>query len=147
MLNGIDPILGPELLYTLARMGHGDELAVVDRNYPAYSSGRDVHRLDGVNAVEAGRAILSLVPLDTFIDAPVEYMQVVGDPAARVVIHDEFGRMVNTACGRDVTMAPIERFAFYERTRHVTALVATGEDRPYGCFIITKGVLPQISPG
>lgn len=142
MLKGIDPILGPELLYTLAVMGHGDQLAVVDRNYPAYAAGRDVHRLDGVDAITAGQAILSLLPLDTFVDSPLEYMQVVGEPTTRLAVHDEFGLMANKACGQDISLSSMERYAFYDRAKHVTALVATGEDRPYGCFILTKGVLP-----
>ncbi|MGO4750175.1 RbsD/FucU domain-containing protein, partial [Streptomyces sp. 2MCAF27] len=78
MLKGLDPLLTPDLLYALAQMGHGDTIALVDRNFPAHSVNDRVIRLDGTDAVSAGRAVLGLLPLDTFIPEPIARMAVVG---------------------------------------------------------------------
>ena len=146
MLKGIDPRISPDLLYTLALMGHGDELVIVDRNYPAYSGPDRVHRLDGVDAVTAARAVLTLLPLDTFIDSPVERMEPVGEPGLVTSVQEEFHAVAQLAAGRRFPLGSVDRTAFYERARSAFAVLATGEDRPYGCFILTKGVLPEFAP-
>lgn len=141
MLKGIDPILSPELLHALAAMGHGDELAVVDANFPAASVARRLVRLDGIPAPRALQAILSLLPLDTFTDAPAAVMAVVGDPAAVPPPVREFQPIVDAAAGRPVRLVALERFAFYERARAAFAIVATGDARAYGNILVTKGVV------
>ena len=141
MLKGIDPLLSAELLAVLARMGHGDQLALVDRNYPAASSGRPVVRLDGADLPAAARAILSLFPLDTFVERPVSRMQVVGDADVVPDVQREVLAVAERAEGRRIEVESVERFAFYARVRDAFAVVATTEARPYGCLLFTKGVV------
>lgn len=146
MLKGLDPLLDAELLHLLAAMGHGDDLALVDRNFPADSvaratvTGRLV-RQDGVDTTAMARAILSLFPLDSFVEAPVRRMEVVGEPGTLLEVHRDLQRVANEAEGREVAMASLERFAFYEAAKRAYAVVATAESRPYGCFILKKGVV------
>ncbi|MCY3748849.1 MAG: ribose ABC transporter [Chloroflexi bacterium] len=141
MLKGIDPLLGPDLLRILAAMGHGDELVIVDANFPAEANARRLVRLDDVRATRAAEAILSLLPLDEYVDEPAAVMAVVGDPDAEPEIWAEFRVIAETAQGGPVAFECVERFAFYERARHAFAIVATGERRLYGNLILTKGVL------
>lgn len=146
MLKGIDPVLNADLLWILQSMGHGDDLVVADRNFPASSvascttSGRLVH-LDGLNDTQAVNAILTLLPLDTFVDTPVHHMQVVGEPDTQLEVHQEVQSECTIAHGEAVKMGSIERFAFYEAAKKSFAVVQTSEDRPYGCFIFRKGVV------
>ncbi|MBX6322730.1 MAG: RbsD/FucU family protein [Rhodospirillaceae bacterium] len=141
MLKGIDPLLNAELLNILRAMGHGDELALVDRNFPAASVARRLVRLDGVDIPRAARAILSVLPLDTFVDRPVRRMEVVGKPDEVPAVQREMQQIINEAEGRDCPMGSLERFAFYDQARTAFAVVATGESRAYGCFLLKKGVL------
>jgi L-fucose mutarotase len=147
MLKGIDPLIGPDLLRTLAAMGHGDELLVVDRNYPAESSGRPVHRLDGVSATAALTAVLSLLPLDGFVEQAILRMAPVGDHERIEPVQAEALAVAESSAGRTLAMGSLTREEFYRRARTATAVVATGEDRPYGCFVLVKGVLPEFVPG
>ena len=146
MLKGLDPLLDAELLYLLAAMGHGDDLALVDRNFPADSVARatvtgQLVRQDGVDTTAMARAILSLFPLDSFVEAPVQRMEVVGEPGTLLEVHEDMQRVANQAEGREVTMASLERFAFYQAAKGAYAVVATAEARPYGCFVLKKGVV------
>ena len=141
MLKGIDPVLTPELLHVLASMGHGDELVLVDRNFPAVSVGRRVVRLDGCDLPRAARAILGLFPVDTFIERPVAAMQMVDTPDVGPDVQQDVFALVDEAEGRQVAVERVERFAFYERARRAFAVVTTTEDRPYGCVVLTKGVV------
>jgi L-fucose mutarotase len=141
MLKGIDPLLHPDLLFVLAQMGHGDELAVVDRNYPAGSTGRRVVRLDGADIDQALRAILTVFPVDTFVDPPTFRMAPVHDPASVPEVQAQAQRLISEVEGRDVTMGALERTAFYERCRSAFAVVTTTEDRPYGCVLLIKGLV------
>jgi L-fucose mutarotase len=121
-------------------MGHGDELVVVDRNYPAYSAGPEVVELAGIDVTTAIGAILGVLPLDTFVEHPLLHMQPVdGEP--QLPVHREVAELARRAEGREVAVEPLERFAFYERARSARAVVATSEDRPYGCFVLVKGVI------
>ena len=88
-----------------------------------------------------GRAILSLFPLDSFVDHPVTRMQVVGDPDEIPEVQQEFQAIVDAAEGRSLPMGSIERFAFYGAARQAFAVVQTGETRPYGCVLLKKGVI------
>ena len=146
MLKGIDPLIFPELLFTLSRMGHGDELVIADRNYPAYSTNRRVHRLDGVDSTTAARAVFGLLPIDTFTAAPLACMEVVGAPGSIAEVQVDFRAAAVEAAGRELVMESLPREAFYERARAAFAVLATGEERPYGCFIVVKGVLPEFTP-
>ena len=143
MLKGIDPLLNADLLYALAAMGHGDELVIADSNFPATSvaEGSILVRLEGADVPRAAKAILSVFPLDSFVEAPLHRMEVVGDPDAVPAVQQEVHAAACEAEGSDVTMAGIERFAFYDRARQAFAVVQTGEPRPYGCVILTKGVV------
>lgn len=141
MLKGIHPLLNADLLHVLAAMGHGDELALVDANFPAASVARKLIRLDGVDTPTALQAILTLFPLDTFVASPVAVMQVVGDPDAVPPPVRDFQPIVDAAMGKPLKLQAIDRFAFYERARKAFAVVATGEQRAYGNAILTKGVI------
>ncbi len=139
MLKGLSPLLSPELLHALASMGHGDELLIVDANFPAASHARRLLRLPGVSATEALEAVLSVLPLDDFGPQPALSMQVVGDPTAVPEIVAEFNALLArhgaTACGA------LERFDFYERAQQAFVVLATGERRLYGNILLKKGVL------
>ncbi len=141
MLKGIDPLVGPELLHILRAMGHGDELVIVDANYPAAASAKHLVRLDGVEAPRALKAILSLLPLDDFTEAPLAFMQVVGDPDAVPEVISELHKIAEEAERKPLKAERIDRFAFYERARHAYAIVATSEKRLYGNVILKKGVI------
>ena len=145
MLKGIDPLLGPDLLHILASMGHVDELAIVDANFPAAAVARRLVRLDGVNTPRALEAVLTLLPLDTFVKTPVMVMQVVGNPKQVPPPVRGFQPIVDRAFGRKLRLAALERFAFYERVRNAFAVVSTGERRFYGNIILIKGVIgPEV---
>lgn len=147
MLINIDPILNAQLLYVLRSMGHGDELALVDCNFPAWSVAANTImeepiELEGVDIPAAAAAILSVFPLDSFVEEPVAHMEVVGSPDERLECHMDMQRAMDAASDRSWKMGHIERFAFYERAARSYAVVAAmGERRPYGCFILTKGVI------
>lgn len=141
MLRGINPLLSPELLSILRAMGHGDEIVVADANFPAQTNARRLVRLDGVDAVKVTEAILSVMPLDTYVDDPAHTMAVVGDPDAVPPIVVEFQNAIDNIADAPAKILPIERFAFYERARTAFAIVATGEGRSYGNLILKKGVV------
>lgn len=147
MLKTIDPMLGPDILRALAAMGHGDRLVLCDANFPADSVARDTQlgellRMDGADAPRAARAILSLMPLDTFVDDAAMRMEVVGSPSEIPAVQAAVQSEIDRAEGRPWPMGAIERYAFYEAARDAYCVVASGERRFYGCFIFTKGVLP-----
>jgi L-fucose mutarotase len=141
MLKTIDPRIGPELLHALARMGHGDTLALVDRNYPAYAAGAPVVRMDGLDTTEALSVILTLFPLDTFIDEPIARMAVVDDLEREVEVARAALSVAQTAEGRDVGIRVVERLAFYNEAKSCSVVITTSEARQYGCFLLTKGIV------
>ena len=140
MLKGIPPILGPDLLHTLRAMGHGDELAIVDANYPAENAGPPVIRLDGLTATDVLEAILTLMPLDTFVDEQAIGMEVVGNPKKREQTHKDFDKIVRKH-EPEMKLTLLERFAFYDRVRGAYAIVQTGERRLYGNVLLKKGII------
>ena len=140
MLKNIPPILGPDLLGILRAMGHGDEIAIVDANYPAEAAGPDLVRLDGLTATDVLDAILTLMPLDDFVDEAAICMQVVGDAGKREPVMDEFEKIVQRHEPR-MGLASLERFAFYERVKAGYAIVQTGEGRLYGNILLKKGII------
>ena len=140
MLKNIPPLLGPELLSTLRAMGHGDEIVLVDANFPAEFLGPLIVRADGIAVTDMLDAVLTLLPLDQFVDETAIGMQVVGDPTARQPIDDEFEAII-ARHEPDKRYTKIERFAFYDRARNAAAIVQTGETRLYGNIILKKGVI------
>ncbi|MAV82164.1 MAG: ribose ABC transporter [Pelagibacteraceae bacterium] len=141
MLIKIDPILNPDILYTLRSMGHGDRLVLCDSNFPAYSTNENVHRLDGVNISRAAQAILSVFPLDSFIPSPVQRMEIDGKPDEINEVHQELMDVVKEVSGSHWKVSSIERQKFYELANESFAVITTNETRPFGCFIFTKGVI------
>ena len=141
MLKGIDPLLSGELLKILDDMGHGDQLLLVDRNYPAASSGKPVVRLGEVGILRAAKAILSVYPLDSFINHPLERMEVEDNPNKTTSLQDELLVLARDAEARDLEYGVIPRLDFYQRAKQAYAVVHTLEEQPYGCFILHKGVI------
>jgi L-fucose mutarotase len=146
MLKNIDPIITPDLLYTLASMGHGDDLVICDTNFPARSVAqltmvKTPLELPGISAARAVRAILSVMPLDTFVDHPAQRMEVVGQPDEIPEVQREVQAEIDRAEGRSWPMGSIERFAFYEAAKKSYAVVRAGEGRFYGCFLLKMGVI------
>lgn len=141
MLKGIDPLLSGELLRILDEMGHGDELLLVDRNFPAAATGRPVVRLGEVGVVRAAGAILGVFPLDEFLDHPLERMEVNDDPSITTPEQDQLLELARRDHPRDLDWGIVPRLDFYTRARAAYAVVHTLEPQPWGCFILTKGVV------
>lgn len=147
MLKGIDPILNAEVLWALESMGHGDDLIIADMNFPADSVARQsvlgrLLKLENVTAARAVKAVLSLMPLDSFVEFPALRMEIVGKPGEIPPVQAEVQREINEAEGKSLPMGSIERFAFYDLAKKSYAVIQTGERRFYGCFVLKKGVLP-----
>jgi L-fucose mutarotase len=147
LLKGIDPLLNADVLQALRAMGHGDDVVLCDTNFPADSVARAtvlgrLLRIENVTAPRAARAVLSVMPLDSFVDAPALRMEVVGKPGELPEVQREMQAEVDRAEGRSWPMGSIERFAFYEQAKHAYAVIVTGERRFYGCFLFKKGVIP-----
>ena len=141
MLIDIDPILSPELLSTLHSMGHGDTLVLADANFPASSLATKLIRLDGLNIPQAAKAILSVFPLDSFIDFPVRRMEIDGEPNQINETHKDFSKILKEKSGERWQIGSIERFQFYKEAKKAFVIISTTDARPYGCFILTKGVI------
>lgn len=151
MLKGIDQRLSAEIVHVLMLMGHGDDLVICDVNHPAASIAADTTYgrlvdMAGCDIPTAARAILTLMPLDSFVPAPVTRMQVVGDPDRQMPVFARMQQVIDTAEGRPVPMQALERFAFYQAARQAFAILRTADSGPYGCFILKKGVvdLPEL---
>ncbi len=146
MLKGLDHRLNADVLYALRAMGHGDVLILSDTNFPSDSVARqtvlgELLRMENLTAAEAVRAILSVFPLDTFVDDFAGRMQVVGAPDEIPPVQAEVQAEIDAAEGRARPMVGIERFAFYDLARTSYAVIQTGERRFYGCFMFRKGVI------
>lgn len=139
MLIGISPLLSPDLLHALAAMGHGDEIVLADANFPAATLGKRLIRLPGVSAPAALQAVLSVMPLDSFVEQPALTMQIVGDSLTRPAAVAEFDALLQQHGHK--ASAAIERQAFYQRAAQAFAVVATGELRTYGNILLKKGVI------
>jgi L-fucose mutarotase len=146
MLKGIHPLLHADLLHALAAMGHGDEIAIVDANFPAASVGRRVLHASGASASEALDAILTVFPLDTFVTPAAFTMEVVGDPEALPEPVREFAAVFTRHDLADAEIGRLARDAFYERARGSFAVVRTGELRPYRNILLVKGVVNAYPP-
>jgi L-fucose mutarotase len=141
MLKGIEPLLSGDLLKILDDMGHGDQLLLVDRNYPAAASGKPVIRLGEVGIRRAVKAILSVYPLDSFMEHPLERMEVEDDPLKTTSLQDDVLSLAIESEDRELEFGVIPRLDFYQRAKGAYAVVHTLEDQPYGCFILHKGVI------
>lgn len=146
MLKGISPLLNADVLYALRAMGHGDHLIVADTNFPSDSIARQTRlgrllRIDNVTAAEAVEAILSVLPLDTFVDDSAARMEIVDAPDEVPAVQQEVQTAIDAAEGKSWPMASVERYAFYERAKEAYCVIQTGERRFYGCFSFTKGVI------
>jgi len=141
MLINIDPVLSPELLSVLQSMGHGDRLVLCDANFPAHSHNPLVIRLDGIDIPRAAKAILSIFPLDSFVPHPVQRMEIDDKPDEINDVHQEFINVVKEVSGPNWNIGSIERQQFYEETKNTYCVVSTSESRPFGNFILTKGVI------
>ena len=147
MLRNFDNRLTADVIHCLRAMGHGDDLVICDTNFPADSVARQtvtgkLIRMDNLTAGEAIDAILSVMPLDSFVEKPAERMEIVGKPDELPPVQAEVQTVIDKWEGKSWPMGSVERFAFYEKARNAYAVVVTGETRFYGCFILKKGVVP-----
>jgi L-fucose mutarotase len=147
VLKGISPLLNADVLYALRAMGHGDHLIISDTNFPSDSIARQTRfgkllRIDNVTAAQAVAAILSVMPLDSFVDDAAGRMEIVGAPKEVPPVQQEVQKAIDAAEGKSWPMVSIERYAFYERAKAAYCVIQTGERRFYGCFSLTKGVIP-----
>ncbi len=147
MLKGIDNRLNAEVLYALHLMGHGDVLIVADTNFPADTISRstiygELLKMDNLRAAEAIEAILSVMPLDTFVDDFAGRMEIVGEPHTLPPVQEEVQQLIIKNDAQKRPMISIERFSFYDFAKTSYAVIQTGERRFYGCFMLRKGVIP-----
>ena len=146
MLKNIDPLLNADVLQALRAMGHGDRVVICDTNFPADSVARQTAlgrllRIDAP-AAEVVKAVLSLYPLDTFVDDAAARMEIVGKPDEIPPVQKEVQKEIDAAEGKAWPMISVERYAFYERAKKAYCVIQTGERRFYGCFAFRKGVVP-----
>ena len=147
MLKGIDSRLNAEVLFALRAMGHGDVLVIADTNFPSDQVARstvlgELLRMDNLTAAEAAEAVLSVMPLDTFVDDFAGRMEIVDAKDEVPPVQSEVQDVIDSAEGRSRPMIGIERFDFYDRAREAYAVIQTGERRFYGCIMFRKGVIP-----
>ena len=146
MLKGIDQRLSAEIVHALMLMGHGDDLVICDVNHPAATiAAQTTHGrlidMAGCDIPTGAAAILSLMPLDSFVEAPVTRMQMVGNPDGMVPVFARMQAVIDAAEGRAVPMQTLERIAFYEAAKRAFCIIRTADSGPYGCFILKKGVI------
>ena len=141
MLKNIDPVLGGRLLKALDELGHGEEFALVDRNFPAYGAGVAVIDLGEIGASRAAEAIFSLFPLDTFGASPLIRMAIDNQPGLTNGVHDKVRDIANFSMSQDWQWREIPRQDFYELVKTVRLVVRCLESAPYACFIFRKGVI------
>jgi L-fucose mutarotase len=146
VLKNLDPLLNADVLHALRAMGHGDTLVLSDTNFPSESVARKtvlgkLLRIDA-SCPRAARAILSVMPLDSFVEHATHRMEVVGNPKDIQPVQKEVQAEIDKAEGKSWPMGSIERMAFYEHAKKAYCVITTAETRFYGCFIFTKGVIP-----
>ena len=141
MLRNIDPIVSPELLDALFRMGHGDEIVLADAFFPGDSIGKRVIRADGIDIARLLRGIMPLITLDTYVESPLFMMEPVPGDELDMSVEEAYRVEVDALWPDTPPVARVERFAFYDRAREAYAVVMTGEVRKYGNLILKKGVI------
>ena len=147
MLKGIDPRLNADVLYALRSMGHGDTIIIADTNFPAHSVAAhtvmgETLRMDNLTSAEVAEAVLSVLPLDTFVDDFAGRMELVDAPDDVPPVQVEVQQVIDAVEGTPRPMIGIERFAFYDAAREAFAVIQSGDRRFYGCFMLRKGVIP-----
>ncbi|HHE73361.1 MAG TPA: L-fucose mutarotase [Chloroflexi bacterium] len=142
MLIGISPLLSPELLSVLYRMGHGDEIVLADAHFPGESCNARVIRADGLRIADLLDAILPLFALDSYVDSPVIMMAPVPGDELDPSVEAHYREAIDRYWPDTPPIARIERFAFYARAKEAFAVVMTGETAKYGNIILKKGVTP-----
>jgi L-fucose mutarotase len=142
MLIGISPLIGPDLLATLSRMGHGDELVLADAHFPAESVGRRVLRADGLRIADLLDGILPLFAVDSYAPDPIVMMAAVEGDRADPAVHERYREIIERHHRSARPTHFLDRFEFYERARHAFAVVATGETATYANILLKKGVTP-----
>jgi L-fucose mutarotase len=142
MLKGVSPLLSPELLAVLSRMGHGDEIVLADAHFPGESLGVPVVRADGLRVPALLHAILPLVELDAYVEAPVLMMEAVPGDRLDPAVEAAYRAAIDRHAPDTPPIGHVERFAFYERAKKAFAIVMTGETAKYGNVILKKGVTP-----
>ena len=143
MLIGISPLISPELLAILHRMGHGDEIVLADAHFPGETYGQSVIRADGLRIADLLDGILPLFALDDYVESPLIMMAPVEGDKLDPSVEEAYMRMVHKHRPDTPPIARIDRFAFYDRTRQAFAVVMTGETAKYGNIILKKGVTPS----
>ncbi len=144
MLKGMPKILSPELLKVLCEMGHSDRLVIADGNFPSESMGKNakVIRCDGHGVLELLEAILTVFPLDTYVETPVSLMQVMPGDNVETPIWDEYKEIISKYDERgEKAIGQTERFAFYDEAKTAYAIIATGESALYANIMLQKGVV------
>ena len=142
MLKGISPLISPDLLAELCRMGHGDEIVLSDSHFPADTFGQRVIRADGLRIPELLDAILPLFELDEYVDSPVFMMEAVPGDTLDPKVGESYRKVIEKYYPDCPAMDRVERFAFYEQSKKAYAVVITGETAKYGNIILKKGVTP-----
>ena len=142
MLVGISPLFSPELLATIYRMGHGDEIVLADAHFPGHSVNANTLRADGLGVADLLEAILPLFVLDTYVDRPVFMMDAVPGDTLDPTVEASYRAVIDEIWPGTPPIARVERFAFYEQARRAFAVVMTGETAKYGNVILKKGVTP-----
>lgn len=142
MLKGVSPLLSPELLAQLHRMGHGDEIVLADAHFPGHTFNPHVIRADGLKIADLLDAILPLFELDSYVEAPLVMMAAVKGDRLDPAVEKSYRKAIDRHAPRAPAIARIDRFAFYDRTRAASAVVMTGETAKYGNILLKKGVTP-----
>jgi L-fucose mutarotase len=150
VLKSLDPLLNADVLYALRSMGHGDELIICDTNFPADSVAHEtvlgqLLRIDA-SAARVAKAVLSVMPLDSFVEKPAGRMEIVGKPTEIPPVQAEVQVEIDKAEGKSWPMGSIERFAFYDRAKKAYCVIQSADRRFYGCFVFKKGVIPPDAP-
>jgi L-fucose mutarotase len=142
MLIGISPLISPDLLATLHRMGHGDEIVLADAHFPGETYGKRVLRADGLRIPDLLDAILPLFSLDTYVDSPVIMMCAAAGDQLDPAVEVSYRQAIDRYWPATPPIQRIDRFDFYERARQAFAVLMTGETAKYGNIILKKGVTP-----
>ena len=142
MLKGLSPLLSPELLSVLCRMGHGDEIVLADAHFPGETMGKRVVRADGLRIPALLDAILPVFELDAYVDAPCVMMAAVPGDKLDPRVEKAYRAAIDRRAPQTPPIARMDRFAFYDRAREAFAVVMTGETAKYGNIILKKGVIP-----
>ena len=142
MLIGISPLISPELLITMHRMGHGDELVIADAHFPGHSCNQNVIRADGLMITDLLEAILPLMVLDTYVEHPAIIMKAVPGDTVDPLVRQNYETVLSRHSTETIKVGEIERFAFYERTSKAFAVIMSGDTTKYGNILLKKGVTP-----